>query len=541
MMMRNTTKNMMSSAVWVAGAMLVSLTGTNAAVAQCLPFETAKLAAPDVFGQDQLGLSVAVDGDIAVAGAPNDEFGQGSVYIYEYDALTNGWKAKTKLLNPTGLMSTNFGQSVAVSGDIVVVGAPEPFPAERNGVVYVYQRPAEGWPMEPPLLDPIATLTASDGEANDNFGYSVAMDGDTIVVGCYLDEHVEVNNGSAYVFTKSGASWTTMNETARLTPSRTELELHFGVCVAIDGDTIVVGADRDSENVFSAGAAFVFEKPGAGWVDGTERAKLTASNPVDTDRLGLSVDVSGDTVVAGAWGDDTVASKAGAAYVFVSGGDWANMTETAKLTSSDGVSGDHLGWSVAIDNDVVAAGAPGNLFDGAGDGKTYLYLKPFSGWSSASETAVFANSDAPGTTGTSGFGDEFGIAMAMTGGRVVSGARYHDTEGYSQSGAAYVLHGMQDCNGNGTLDMCEIMLDPALDVDRNGVLDECEVAPPCDADFDDDGSVGTSDFFALLQHWGACQLFQPCPWDITGEFGTPDANVSTDDFFLLLQSWGPCP
>ena len=139
-----------------------------------------------------------------------------------------------------------------------------------------------------------AKLTASDGAANDHFGVSVAIAGDTIVVGAYGDDDSGSDSGSAYVFTRTGTTWT---EQTKLTASDGAAGDQFGTSVAITGDTIVVGADLDDT---ASGSAYVFTRTGTAWM---EQAKLTASDGAAVDSFGISVAIVGDTIVVGAWLD----------------------------------------------------------------------------------------------------------------------------------------------------------------------------------------------------------------------------------------------
>jgi uncharacterized repeat protein (TIGR02543 family) len=203
----------------------------------------------------------------------------------------------------------NFGASVALSGDTVVVGARGD--DSSKGSAYVFVRPAGVWATTSTYT---ARLTASDGVAWDNFGYSVAItiSGDTVVVGAYSDDS---EKGSAYVFVRPVGGWVDMTETAKLTASDGEAGDRFGYSVAISGDTVVVGAYGDDiGNNDNQGSAYVFVRPGGGWATtSTYTARLTASDGAAWDHFGASVAISGDTVVVGAYGDD---SGKGSAYIF---------------------------------------------------------------------------------------------------------------------------------------------------------------------------------------------------------------------------------
>ncbi len=159
-----------------------------------------------------------------------------------------------------------------------------------------------------------AKLLAFDGAATDLFGISVSISGDVAVVGAYLDDDNGGNSGSAYIFRFNGVSWV---QEAKLTASDGAVSVLFGVSVSISGDVAVVGALGDDDNGDFSGSAYVFVKDPGGWVDMTETAKLTASDGAAFDQFGISVSISGDVVVVGANGGDGIVADSGAAYVFV--------------------------------------------------------------------------------------------------------------------------------------------------------------------------------------------------------------------------------
>jgi len=258
-----------------------------------------------------------------------------------------------KLTASDGAASDQFGTSVAIGGDTVVIGAWQDDIGSNGdqGSAYVFVKPDGGWAD----MTQTAKLAASDGAAIDQFGFSVAIGGDTIVVGAFADDSYK---GSAYVFVKPVGGWADMTQTAKLTASDGAATDLFGASMAISGDTIVVGAYADDiGSNGDQGSAYVFVKPGGGWADMTQTAKLTASDGAAFDYFGWSVAISGDTIVVGAYG---AASSNGSAYVFVKpDGGWADMTQTAKLTASDGAASGSLGRSVAISGDTIVGGAYG--------------------------------------------------------------------------------------------------------------------------------------------------------------------------------------
>ena len=310
------------------------------------------LTASGGLADDEFGISVAVDGDTVVVGGDQD--GNGAAYVYIKPASIGGWADSTgtetaKLTASGGAADDKFGISVAVDGDTVVVGGDQ----DGNGAAYVYIKPSgSAWGN----ATETAKLTASGGAANDKFGISVAVGGDTVVVGG--DQN---GNGAAYVFTKpSGSVWANATETAKLTAFDGKANDEFGISVAVDGETVVVGAHKhDIGSKSNAGAAYVYIKPGSVWANATETAKLTAFDGKANDEFGISVAVDGETVVVGAHKHDIGSnSNAGAAYVYTKpGSGWANATESAKLTASDGAKNDRFGSSVAIYGDTVVVGA----------------------------------------------------------------------------------------------------------------------------------------------------------------------------------------
>jgi probable HAF family extracellular repeat protein len=282
----------------------------------------------------------------------------------------------------------------------------------------------------------LAKLTASGGAAFDYLGYSVAIDGDTVVVGAPLatigTNHMQ---GAAYVFVKPRSGWSNLTEVAKLTASDGAVVSVLGLSVSISGDTVVAGATGASRPhcpQCEQGAVYVFVKPATGWADMTETAKLTASDAVAFDALGYSVAISGNTVVAGEVGDifDGLGDRA-AAYVFVEPvTGWINTTQTAKLTASDHLASDAFGISVAISGNTIVAGAPDVTTAGFSQlqGAAYVFVKPPSGWTDMTQAAKLTASH-----GT--YADYLGTSVSISGDTVVAGA---PGRGVSQ-GAAFVF------------------------------------------------------------------------------------------------------
>ncbi len=280
----------------IAGASGILCLGLIASTArgQCSPQEVAKLIASDAAAFDSFGTSVAVSGDTAVVGVWLDDHvggntDEGSAYVFVRSGGV--WAQQAKLIASDAAANDRFGLSVAVSGDTVVVGAhfDDHAVGIDHGSAYVFVRSGGVWTQQQKLI-------ASDAAADDQFGYSVAVSGDTAVVGAWADNHLGGNDaGSAYVFVRSGVVWI---EQAKLIASDAELFENFGNSVAVSGDTAVVGARNDNyPGGVQAGSAYVFVRSGGGW---TQQVKLTPSDAAVSDEFGISVAVSGDTAVVGA-------------------------------------------------------------------------------------------------------------------------------------------------------------------------------------------------------------------------------------------------
>ena len=325
--------------------------------------EQAKLTASDGANGDQFGSSVAIAGDTMVVGSRfgvnGNATSSGSAYVFTRTGTT--WTEQAKLTASDGAPVDEFGRSVAIAGDTIVVGSwRDDDNGTDSGSAYVYMRTGITWTEQ-------AKLTASDGVAEDYFGRSVAIVGDTIVVGSHYDDDNGQDSGSAYVFTRVETNWT---QQAKLTASDGAANDHFGVSVAIADDTIVVGAyQHDTDNGEDSGSAYVFTHTGATW---TEQAKLTATDGADSDWFGVSVAIVGDTIGVGAYYDDDNGSRSGSAYVFTHTG--TTWTEQAKLTASDGATGDEFGVSVAIAGDTIVVGSwQDDTENGGNSGSAYTY------------------------------------------------------------------------------------------------------------------------------------------------------------------------
>ncbi|MDA7881406.1 FG-GAP repeat protein, partial [Akkermansiaceae bacterium] len=425
----------------------------------------AKLTADDAAAGDNFGGSVAISGDSVVIGAHQDDdagSGSGSAYIFTRSGST--WSQQAKLTAGDSAESDFFGVSVAISGDSVVIGAHQDDDGgSAAGSAYVFTRSGSAWSQQ-------AKLTAGDPAANDNFGGSVAIFGDSIIIGSHGDDDGASGSGSAYIFTRNGSAWT---QQAKLTADDAAAFADFGNSVAISGDSVVIGARQDDGGGNSYGSAYVFTRSGSAW---TQQVKLNAGDPVDGGQFGTSVAISGDSVVIGATGDFGSASESayvftrsvstwtqqaklaaddefnsisfggsvaisgdlviigaeqgdhgGAAFIFNrSGSTWSQQ---AKLNADDPlIANDNFGVSVAIFGDSVVIGVDGDDDGGSNSGSAYIFTRTGSVWSQQAKlTADDATVD-----------DSFGGSVAISSDSVIIGAE-GDDDGGSNSGSSYIF------------------------------------------------------------------------------------------------------
>ncbi len=321
-----------------------------------------KLTALDGAANDTFGGNVALFGDTAVIGAMrDDDKGDNSGSAYVFTRSGGDWNQQAKLTAADGSHGDAFGQSIALSGDTLVIGAPhDGDQGDDSGSVYVFTWSGTVWKQQ-------AKLTAADGAQGDVFGISVALSGDTIVVGADLNDEKALNAGAVYVYTRSGSSWSQQAKLTAADGAETDI---FGVRVALSGDTALISARRDDDDVMGidAGSAYVFIRTGTTW---RQQAKLTAHDGAEDDRFGRSVALDGDTALIGAMFQDNKGDNSGSAYVFTrSGNIWSHQ---AKLTAADGAADDVFGWSVAIFGDTALVGATRNDDKGNESGSAYVF------------------------------------------------------------------------------------------------------------------------------------------------------------------------
>ncbi|MFC1600778.1 FG-GAP-like repeat-containing protein [Candidatus Sumerlaeota bacterium] len=378
--------------------------------------QQAKLTASDGAAGDRFGMSVSISGDVAVVGSYlDDDSGDSSGSAYVFEKSGSSWSQTIKLTADDAAADDQFGVFVAISGLTAVVGSiGDDGGVADSGSAYVFEKSGGSWSQT-------AKLTAADAAAGDQLGWGASISGETAVLGAVFDDDDGVDSGSAYVFEKSGGSW---SQTAKLTASDGAAGDEFGISTSVNGDTAVIGAYLDDDGGADAGSAYVFEKSVGSW---SQAAKLTASDAGAGDNFGNTVSVGVNTAIVGSYLDDHAGgADAGAAYVFEkSGGSWS---QTAKLTASDAAASQWFGYSVSIYADVLLVSAPRDNDGGTNSGSVYLFRKVGGAWT---ESAKLSAADAA-------IDDYFGIAVSVTAGTAIVSAHLDDDKG-DASGSAYVF------------------------------------------------------------------------------------------------------
>jgi len=468
--------------VMISGCLGGGAASQASAPGSCDPTQTQKLLASDGGTGDGFGYAVAAEGGTLVVGSYLDTnaggVASGAAYVFVNG--TGSWVEQTKLLGSNLGSGDHLGISVGISGDSAIAGAHRnDFVAGNAGSAHVFVRAGGIWTEQ-------AMLLAADAALSDEFGVSVAIDGDTALVGAGGDNHAGgVDAGSAYVFVRNGTVWT---QQQRLSASDAGAFDFFGTSVALSGDTAIIGAPFEDNAGSQSGSAYVFVRAGGVW---TQQQKLIAPDAASNDYFGEAVALSGNCAIIGSARDDDACPQltncnSGSAYVWVRNG--SLWTVEQKLTASDADTGDFFGYSVAIDGDFVVVGAQLSGVNFAGS--AYLFHRVAGLWQ---EQGMLTASDA-------GNIDQLGISVAVTMDTAFAGADLDDNEGGTDAGSVYV-YGFT-----------------------------CGTVP---GDINGDGLVNGIDLALILGSWGPCP---GCPADLNG-----DLVVDGADLAIVLGYWSPIP
>ncbi len=323
-----------------------------------------------------------------------------------------------------------FGMTVDIDGNTAAVGASgfrfSDFPLP---VVCVYTREAANWTKG-------QCLTEEDEVPNsdDNYGFAIAVSGNTLVVGAASDVTNGVTGGAAYVYVRDGHTWSLQQKL--FASDRANFD-QFGIAVDVVGDTIVVGAHGDNDEGFQTGAVYVFRRNGTTW---TEEQKLKASDAAPDSAFGASVALNGQTIAIGAPGESSGALFSGAVYVFVNDG--TSWQQQGKIKANSAMMNQQLGFTVSVSGDTIVAAAPGELIGEPADdfnnvlskGAVYIFERTGTSWDHQKR---FFERDRNRTGG-------FAVRAAIEGDTIIVGDPTYDA-GARFTGAVYVF----ERKGNG--------------------------------------------------------------------------------------------
>ncbi len=364
-----------------------------------------KLLPGDRSWRSDFGQSMAMDNGFIAIGAHLDrENGYFSGAAYLFDASTGD--LISKLMAPDGRKGDMFGFSIAIGNGIVAVGANrDDDNGDRSGSAYTFDASSG---------TPIAKLRASDGAADDEFGYSIAIDDGIVAIGAVYDGDKGRRSGAAYLFDAI-----TGVQLAKLVPDDGVEDDLFGSSIAIDNGVVAVGAPHDDDHGDASGSAYLFSAS-----TGIQLAKLLPTDGIVLAKFGTAIAIDQDVVAVGAPLDNSNGRRSGSAYLF----DVSTGTQLVKIFPDEGAEDDWFGFSIAIDSSVVAVGALGDGNQGTSTGAAYLFDR-FSG----AQIANLLPSDGAEK-------DLFGCSIAVDNGVVSVGALGGDGNGRGKgTGSAYLF------------------------------------------------------------------------------------------------------
>ncbi len=384
-----------------AAAALASGLATPA-VAEADLSPVAELPPPSPLGAARAGEAVALDGDLALVGAPGDAArgaDSGAVHVYQ---LVGGVWVYDATLRPPGLLpGDEFGAAVALEGGVALIGAPgDDGVGSNSGLVYVFERGTGTWSY-------VQDFRGSQVASGDRFGSALAVDAGTALVGTPRDDQQGNDAGAVYVMRRGVSVW---GEQAYLSAPVGGANDHFGAAVAVSGDLAVVGAPAVDGAGVNSGAAYTFARTGNVWSAG---AMLPAVGQSSFDAFGGSVATDGARVVVGAPNDDSLAPDGGGAWSFVhDGSSW--VVEGALVATLDG--GEHVGSAIAVAGDLMVLGASGDDYADVADGSVVV-----AEWSGLAWVVADVAGDDLGQDS-----DGLGGALAADGDLVLAGASGSD-------------------------------------------------------------------------------------------------------------------
>lgn len=372
---------------------------------------------------DGFSTALALGPGLAVLGAPGASSPAGAQVgaAYLFELQPQGWAEIGELRASDGASGDRFGLAVALDGDRLAIGAPgADANATHSGAVYVFERGAAGWVET-------AKLTGIGADSGEGLGWSLALEGETLIAGAADDHHSggQFDGGAAYHYVLAGGAWSQLQ---RLIPGDGEAFDYFSRALSLRGDTLVVGAYSDSHAAAAnGGSAYVFRRGAGGAFTLTQ--KLVPADNASNDSFGWSVALLDGELIVGAPGDTlNGAFEAGSAYVFADSA--AGFALAQKLEPPSMQSQARFGSSVAVSGRALVVGATqSHSAAGQFTGDAHLFERSSAGW--------FINTSLRSTVVE--LGAQFGAAAATDGERVLIGAPGDDTRLSGQNaGVAYV-------------------------------------------------------------------------------------------------------
>ena len=362
-----------------------------------------KVFAEDGVGEDYFGESVSISGDFAIVGAPLNNYPLGAAYLYQQ--VDNQWLLVQKILASDSINTMGFGSSVFIKGDYMIISANHGY-NNSSGTAYIYHNDGENW-------NEINTITASGSPICDQYGCSVGIseDGEYAIVGAFNDDENGEGFGAAYIYQRSGSVWNLQTKIMAFDGALYDL---FGYSVSITENYTFISALNDDDNGEQAGSVYVYQNTGSNW---EYHSKLIASHYTLHDRFGWSTSVSGDYIVIGAPGEEI-----GEAYIFRL--DNSNWIEDTILTASDGFYYDHFGLSVSISDKYAVIGAC-DCPDVGVSASAYFFEKEGTNWNELNKLTI----DNWGA---------FGYSVSISGDNAIVGANL-DWGVSNATGAAYLI------------------------------------------------------------------------------------------------------
>ncbi|MFA5257048.1 MAG: FG-GAP repeat protein [Opitutales bacterium] len=375
------------------------------------------ITASDGAADDEFSYSVSLSGDSAIVGAVgDDDSGDYSGSAYYFKGLDSAGATATENVKLTalgGAIGDYFGSSVSLFGDSALVGAYGS--VDSRGTAYYFKDLDSAGATATQNV----TLTALGGDPLDKFGASVSLSGDSALVGAWGDDDTINNSGSAYYYKDLGSAGATATQDVKLKALGGGVaDDYFGLSVSLSGDSALVGAYGDDDTRSNSGAAYYYKDLDSAGATATQNVKLKASDRDTDDYFGTSVSLFGDNALIGAYGDDSNGLTSGSAYYYkdldLAG---ATATQDVKLTASDGSAGDYFGLSVSLSGDSALVGARGDNDNGSDSGSAYYYM----GLDSA---GVWVKQNVKLTASDGVAGDAFGYSVSLSGDNFVIGASY---------------------------------------------------------------------------------------------------------------------